>query len=206
MKIFQNIPISSTNPFLSNRIVNHIRYTTPIVVPYGYSNYSAPSFPTIVANHSFFHPQTYSYPSPFPILNSNPSMIYPHSNNHFGQFYSTPMTQTIHYPTFDQNPILTYHNANQTFIQAKIPPVYETTALKSPKQFSEALTQTEPQYSKSICNAQTQTDMTIHEIGPNPDPLDPKKRLSPLPTLKSTLTKLLNDQSLSGLPQIDRYC
>jgi hypothetical protein len=93
--------------------------------------------------------------------------------------------------------------------------------LKDPRQFSETLTQTEPQYSNSTSSAQTQTepqysnstssaqtqtDITIREIGPNPDPIDPRKKLSPLPTLRKTFAIVLDDQNLSGVPQENRYC
>lgn len=222
MKIFQTIP---TNPFFSNRIVSHIRYSNPIILPFGYSNYCASSFspPAPVVSQPFAYSQ-----SPFPILNLNSSMLRSHSNNHYGQFYSTPIPQNfystpqiIHYPTFHQIPIILKSQPVNHPILQEGNAVSQKPILKDPRQFSETLTQTKPQYSKSTSSAQTQTepqyskrtsstqtqtDMTIHEIGPNPDPIDPRKKLSPLPTLRKTFATVLNDQSLSGVPQIDRYC
>ena len=222
MKIFQTIP---TNPFFSNRIVSHIRYSNPIILPFGYSNYCASSFstPAPVVSQPFAYSQ-----SPFPILNLNSSMLRSHSNNHYGQFYSSPIPQNfysipqiLYYPTFHQIPtILTSQPANHPILQEGYA-VSQKPILKDLRQFSETLTQTEPQYSKSTssvqtqtepqyskstCSAQTQTDITIHEIGPNPDPINPRKKSSPLPTLRRTFATALNDQSLSGVSDIDRYC
>lgn len=217
MKIFQTISNSSINPFFFNRITRHVSYAPSISIQnyssYGYSNYVTPSFSSPIVSQPLFHSQTFGYQSSFPNLNSHPPIANSHSNNHYGQFYSSPIHQNfysipqiLHYPTFHQIPtILTSQPAKHLILTAgkavSLKPI-----LKDPRQFSEALTQTEPQCSKSNCSAQTQTDMTIHEIGPNPDPIDPRKKLSPLPTLRKTFATALNDQSLSGVPQIDRYC
>ena len=217
MKIFQTISNSSINPFFFNRITRHVSYAPSISIQnyssYGYSNYVTPSFPSPIVSQPLFHSQTFSYQSSFPNLNSHPPIANYHSNNHFGQFYSSPIHQNfysipqiLHYPTFHQIPtILTSQPAKHLILTAG-KAVSPKPTLKDPRQSSEALTQTEPQYSKSTCSVQTQTDITIREIGPNPDPIDPRKKLSPLPTLRKTFAIVLDDQNLSGVPQENRYC
>ena len=232
MKIFQTITNSSINPFFFNRITGHISYAPSISIQnyssYGYSNYVTPSLPSPIVSQPLFHSQAFSYQSSFSNLNSHPPIANSHSNNHYGQFYSSPIHQNfysipqiLYYPTFHQIPtILTSQPANHPILQEGKAVSLKPT-LKDPRQFSEVLTQTEPQYSKSTSSAQTQTeprysnstssaqtqtDITIHEIGPNPDPIDPRKKSSPLPTLRRTFATVLDDQNLSGVPQIDRYC
>ena len=181
MKIFQTIP---TNPFFSNRIVSHIRYTTPINVPFGYSNYVTPSFPSPVVSQPIFHSQTFVYQPLFPTLNSYPPIANYHSNNHFGQFYSSPIPQNfhsspiqnfysipqiLHYPTFNQIPTnLTSYPVNQT-LSARIPHEYYHQPIASTnnlKKFSEIGTQTEPQDFIEISNSETQINYSQSALKP----------------------------------------
>ena len=189
MKIFQTISNSSINPFFFNRITRHVSYAPSISIQnyssYDYSNYVTPSFPSPVVSQPLFHSQTFSNQSSFPNLNSHPPIANYHSNNHFGQFYSSPIPQNfhsspihqnfysipqiLHYPTFNQIPtILTSYPVNQT-LSARIPhefyhqPIASTNNLKK---FSEIGTQTEPQDFIEISNSETQINYSQSALKP----------------------------------------
>jgi hypothetical protein len=193
------------------------------------SNYTAPSLSTSNPYASFSYPSVNSAPA---------ISYFPNSSNFYhGQFTSTSNPYNFYsmppivsnclslpnYPTnfYSMPPIvnncLSLQNYPTNFYS--IPPIsnwnsgknFVSNQTASKNNSGNAFPQpiiSQPKTTKNFVDAETQTEIGVFKIKENNDPIDPRKKLPPLPILANAFNalQLSKESNLSGLDQVDRYC